>query len=44
MKFKESLMFFASDAKCLIKPCNEMGWNKLLQRSGSVGACGLYES
>ena len=40
MKFKESLILFESEAKCLIKPWSEIGWKDLLQRSDSIGACG----
>ena len=37
-KLSEILIFLASEAKCSIEPCKEIGWNEPLQSSGSVGA------
>ena len=34
----EVLMFLASDARCSMEPCREMGWKDPLYNSGSVGA------
>jgi len=40
MKFKESLILFASEAICSIEPCKDIRWKLLLQRSGLVGEFG----
>ena len=40
----ETLTFLASDARCSIEPCREMGWKDPLHNSGLVGAWGSYGS
>ena len=37
-KLSEILIFLVSEVKCSIELCKEIGWNELLQSSGSVGA------
>ena len=41
MKFKESLILFASEVICLIEPCKDIGWKLPLQKSGLLGEFGL---
>ena len=40
MKFKESLILFASEAICSIELYKDIRWKLPLQRSGSVGEFG----